>query len=1248
MTWFLRDDPVIAPAPPPEFADAQVPSRGEQFMAGMRKAQIEGARWFSNEIAEGELQEELIAVLGGEDAVAPRNSDEMMDRQLDPAGYLLNRIATETGGGRLPFGNFPVTREQFDAEVTARLNRERAEATDIMARGNNPWVQFSGELVGSMDWYDVGALPIGGPALKAGGKLTTYVGQQMLLGAGLSVPGVVATQAQGERLGFDPGNPVAQVAAGAALQGGLAGIIGGVLRIPEYVATRLAGEKAAREAGVDPIAHEAATDAAEEALDAGKPVPVATGGQFAAVEAQYGLPAGYLDRTYIIESGGNPNAQNPNSSAGGGFQFIDSTARAYGLTNKFDLDAAADAAARLAVDNQAILRRTLGRDPTAAELYLAHQQGGGGAAKLLANPDARAVDIVGAEAVRLNGGNTNMTAGQFAGLWINKFNSRSGSTYVPSGGATGGGRRTPRSTMADEVSTPAGTRVKVEYQVVDMASLRAASGDLQPRDRSRAASDEQIAKIAARLDPALLMPGPLSDRGTPLVGPDGIIESGNGRVQGLARAAEINPEAYAAYVQAIRDEGFDVPEGMTRPVLIARRTTDLDQAGRIQVIRESNTSAIGRMSGTEQARFDADGMTQPVFDAYRPGKTVGSLENAGFVQRFMGSMTPEERAPLMQANGRLSADGLKRIQSALFARAFDAKDLLTLVAETESRAITRLVNMLESLAPDWAYFRSLIDAGYVRPEFDITAPLTEAVRIIANARAAARDGQSVIAAVRDRLAQTDMFTPRDPMIEAIIDVFYKGDRARGIEASEEILKRYASKAAAMGRADAADLADDAASPVDVLRRAITDEEGGSPYAPLPARALPEAAPDVADIAAAVETFDPARFTDGTASPAVQAADDALLDELVAARPQPADPAALVASMTADGPRQLVVLDQLPVAGRTELKLKLLKTQPHDNLDDLMAAAAPNHQALNDAAAQVASELGLPFKSAPLKERDRVIEKVTDKYAGNFRKIADVARAGVTADSIEAADAFVARMAARFHLIDEGWIVTAEGYIDRKIMVRFDDGMVGELQIWPPGMREAKGDGGGHDLYAISRDLSQDQAARDQAVAQMRALYGRVAAELDPSFQSRLGIDAPWRASASTASSAESSIARSSPSTSSAMGRDQVSGTQTPSSDRNRAVPLSDTAWSSANPVSNNLMGDIPPSFGDTNTISAPAGEVNAALAEARAVLAPDDILTFGEGDDLVRVSVADAIRAIEQDRALEEVMEACKIGRARA
>lgn len=146
------------------------------------------------------------------------------------------------------------------------------------------------------------------------------------------------------------------------------------------------------------------------------------GVNFAEYEQKYDLPKGYLRRTAQIESAMNPNAKNPNSSAGGLFQFIDSTARTYGLSNKYDPKQATDAASRLARDNSNTLRPVLSRNPTGAELYLAHQQGGGGAKKLLRNRNARAVDVVGYQQVKLNGGNSNMTAGQFADLWINKFN----------------------------------------------------------------------------------------------------------------------------------------------------------------------------------------------------------------------------------------------------------------------------------------------------------------------------------------------------------------------------------------------------------------------------------------------------------------------------------------------------------------------------------------------------------------------------------------------------------------------------------------------------------------------------------------------------------------------------------------------------------------------------------------------------------------------------------------------------------
>ncbi|WP_283772518.1 transglycosylase SLT domain-containing protein [Bartonella bilalgolemii] len=128
---------------------------------------------------------------------------------------------------------------------------------------------------------------------------------------------------------------------------------------------------------------------------------------------KYGLPESFLQRVAMIESNGNPTAQNKNSSAGGLYQFLDSTAEQYRLKNKFDPFEATDAMARLTKDNTRYLQTALGRVPSEAELYLAHQQGPAGAARLIKNPMLPASQLLGQQAVTLNGGQMKNTASDF-------------------------------------------------------------------------------------------------------------------------------------------------------------------------------------------------------------------------------------------------------------------------------------------------------------------------------------------------------------------------------------------------------------------------------------------------------------------------------------------------------------------------------------------------------------------------------------------------------------------------------------------------------------------------------------------------------------------------------------------------------------------------------------------------------------------------------------------------------------------
>lgn len=142
----------------------------------------------------------------------------------------------------------------------------------------------------------------------------------------------------------------------------------------------------------------------------------------------YQVPDDYRYKVAWIESKGNPLAQNPQSSAKGKYQFIDKTAKAYGLKDPFNEKESDHAFDLLTADNHKALKEGLGREPTQGELYLAHQQGAGGALKLLQHPDEKAVDVVGGAHVGLNGGHKDMTAAQFASKWTSKLDAPQGVT----------------------------------------------------------------------------------------------------------------------------------------------------------------------------------------------------------------------------------------------------------------------------------------------------------------------------------------------------------------------------------------------------------------------------------------------------------------------------------------------------------------------------------------------------------------------------------------------------------------------------------------------------------------------------------------------------------------------------------------------------------------------------------------------------------------------------------------------------
>lgn len=125
-----------------------------------------------------------------------------------------------------------------------------------------------------------------------------------------------------------------------------------------------------------------------------------------------------VDKIIGVESGGNPNAKNPTSSASGVGQFLDSTWVQTIRQHRPDIAAGKSAAQIIALKSDPVLGRQMtaaftqdnadylanrGIATTPGNLYLAHFLGAGGAVNVLkADPNAPIGSVVGQDVVRAN------------------------------------------------------------------------------------------------------------------------------------------------------------------------------------------------------------------------------------------------------------------------------------------------------------------------------------------------------------------------------------------------------------------------------------------------------------------------------------------------------------------------------------------------------------------------------------------------------------------------------------------------------------------------------------------------------------------------------------------------------------------------------------------------------------------------------------------------------------------------------
>jgi hypothetical protein len=372
----------------------------------------------------------------------------------------------------------------------------------------------------------------------------------------------------------------------------------------------------------------------------------------------------------------------------------------------------------------------------------------------------------------------------------------------------------PRRSAAGEVAvatedvaiTSAGRRVPVAYEVVEAHTLVASHtedmrvnpafpAELQPRDRTRAASGLQVGKMASNLEPALLGRSATADSGAPIVGPDGVVESGNARVLAIGKAFRERQPGSAAYRRFLVEEGHPEAAGMEAPVLVRRRTGAMTPDERAAFAREANVSGVAAMGTAERAAADAAAL-KPEHLEMLASSDMHAAANRPFVRAFMAGVPPAERAGLLTADGALSRAGAERIRNAVLARAYGDADLVARLAEEPESGLGTLGRAMQDVAPTWARMRAEAAAGNIAPEGDGTAALLEAVHAIT----AARDAGNPL---HFALGQGDLFEAAGSSLTADGRAFLTamltldkkgGSRLIGAQKLGELLGRYVDAA----------------------------------------------------------------------------------------------------------------------------------------------------------------------------------------------------------------------------------------------------------------------------------------------------------------------------------------------------------------------------------------------------------------------------------------------------------------------
>jgi hypothetical protein len=315
---------------------------------------------------------------------------------------------------------------------------------------------------------------------------------------------------------------------------------------------------------------------------------------------------------------------------------------------------------------------------------------------------------------------------------------------------------TPILGRTSRAKTERGTAVETKFALTSVENLVASHTtglapnpayppELQPRNRERAASELQVDRILKNLEPEFLGDSPKASEGAPIVGPDGVVESGNARAIALRRGYEARAPNIADYRRWLIDNAASFGlertqvEKVKHPVLVRVRQTDVNRA---EFAREANEQGTAAMSPTEQAKSDAARLTTNLMELFTPSEEgdLMASSNRAFLGAFLKDIVgPTELGNYLDENGNANKQLLDRVRAAVLFRVYGDADVVSMLAESLDVNIKNVGNALVLAAPELAGMKAGIEAGELHP-LDVTPNIAEAARLLSSLK---REGRNV-------------------------------------------------------------------------------------------------------------------------------------------------------------------------------------------------------------------------------------------------------------------------------------------------------------------------------------------------------------------------------------------------------------------------------------------------------------------------------------------------------------------------